>query len=250
MSVSEKLATITDNVRRVYSAGENVGNMYGYQYGYQDGHINGVAEGEKAEHDRFWDSYQGNGVRQNYNYAFYYVGWSDDNFYPKYDINAGAINYAFYYSTITNLEQRLKDCGVIMNTDNTKQLYYTAAYSTITHFPEIGGTDVTNAENAFLQCTKLVSIKKITVSNTSACSFTNAFRTATALTEIRFGENISPQNLNLQWSPLSRDSLLSLINGLADKSGESGWSIALGDENLAKLTDEEKAIMASKGWTY
>ena len=51
---------------------------------------------------------------------------------------------------------------------------------------------------------------------------------------------------------LDHSSLLVIINGLYDYvgAGSSGTRyIKLGDANLAKLTDEEKAIATNKGWT-
>ena len=51
---------------------------------------------------------------------------------------------------------------------------------------------------------------------------------------------------------LDHSSLLLIINGLYDYvgAGSSGTrNIKLGDVNLAKLSDEEKAIATNKGWT-
>ena len=51
---------------------------------------------------------------------------------------------------------------------------------------------------------------------------------------------------------LEHSSLLVIINGLYDYvgAGSSGTRyIKLGATNLAKLSDEEKAIATSKGWT-
>ena len=51
---------------------------------------------------------------------------------------------------------------------------------------------------------------------------------------------------------LEHSSLLLIINGLYDYvgAGSSGTRyIKLGDVNLAKLSDEEKAIATNKGWT-
>lgn len=42
--------------------------------------------GKQAEQDRFWNSFQQNGNRRNYYYAFAYAGFRDDTFNPKYPI--------------------------------------------------------------------------------------------------------------------------------------------------------------------
>ena len=51
---------------------------------------------------------------------------------------------------------------------------------------------------------------------------------------------------------LDHSSLMVIINGLYDYvgAGSSGTRyIKLGDVNLAKLSDEDKAIATNKGWT-
>lgn len=48
---------------------------------------------------------------------------------------------------------------------------------------------------------------------------------------------------------LTRQSLLNLINGLADRTGQSALTMTIGSTNLAKLSDEDKAIATAKNWT-
>lgn len=65
-------------------------------------------------------------------------------------------------------------------------------------------------------------------------------------------------HLNIDLSPcasLTQTSLLNTINGLYDFMGNgetpssSQGTLTLGSTNLAKLTDEQKAVATSKGWT-
>ena len=56
-------------------------------------------------------------------------------------------------------------------------------------------------------------------------------------------------DLDLYDSPLiTHESLLNVINKAADVTA-SPATLTLGSTNLAKLTDEEKAIATNKGWT-
>ena len=56
-------------------------------------------------------------------------------------------------------------------------------------------------------------------------------------------------SLDLSGSPLlTHDSLLNVINEASDVTS-SPKTLTLGATNLAKLTDEEKAIATNKGWT-
>ena len=62
-------------------------------------------KGKQAEYDRFWDSYQENGNKRFYGYAFAY--WNDEVFKPKYtimtDVNANRSNFMFGYATLTEI---------------------------------------------------------------------------------------------------------------------------------------------------
>ena len=62
MSIAEKLTTIAENEQKVYEAGK------------------------KSQYDEFWDTYQTNGQRTNYTYAFSGLGWTDNLYKPKYPI--------------------------------------------------------------------------------------------------------------------------------------------------------------------
>ena len=56
--------------------------------------------------------------------------------------------------------------------------------------------------------------------------------------------------MNVSACPLTKDSLLSLLAILKDNSSTgTKYTITLGATNLAKLTDEEKAIATEKGWS-
>lgn len=80
---------------------------------------------------------------------------------------------------------------------------------------------VTNANNMFVGCGNLESIHIINI---------NA-------------------NLNISESPkLSREALLEIIGNLKEQTSGSK-KLTMGATNLAKLTDEDKAIATNKGWT-
>lgn len=73
-------------------------------------------------------------------------------------------------------------------------------------------------------------VKNLTFENTTITNMTN--------------------NTRIDQSSLTVDSLLSLFNALKDYSIEGGtYTCTIGSTNLAKLTDEQKAIATNKGWT-
>lgn len=49
--------------------------------------------------------------------------------------------------------------------------------------------------------------------------------------------------------PLTQQSLVNMFNALADLTGEQAQTLAIGSANLAKLTNEQKAIATQKNWT-
>lgn len=251
MSIAEKLSTVSDNVQRVYVAGynsgyadgEEIGGNAGFESGYNDGYLQGLEKGRTNERDFFWNEFQKNGERASYNYAFYGEGWSDVNFYPKYDIRFGNDQMVFESCKITDLKQRLIDCGVKMIFgDATQSLYYFFRNAPVTHLPEIGGKSVISAQGAFQTCTDLQSIEKLTLSDTANCPCNSAFRNCLFLEEIRFNQGIRPTSLSLQWSTkLSKASLASM-----NEDGKGyGLIPALSDDVTGSITVSATAVSAA-----
>ena len=53
----------------------------------------------------------------------------------------------------------------------------------------------------------------------------------------------------LNYCPLTVDSLVSVLNALQQLDEGTSYTCTIGSTNLAKLTDEQKAIATNKGWT-
>lgn len=228
MSIAEKLVTIAENELKVYEAGK------------------------QSEYDRFWDAYQQNGERIYYNGAFEGMGWNTETFQPKYNMLVDNANRMFAYSNFNgSLKDRLAVCGVSMSLIGTA-----ANVSSMfegSGFTEIGELDFRIARNSstgvFINSSNLVTIEKI-ILHSNQTTFSNWFSNCTALENIIFEGTINANNFDIHWSTkLTHDSLMSIINCLADRSGQSAYTVTLGTENLAKLTDAEKAIATQKGWT-
>lgn len=73
-----------------------------FDEGYNKGKTDGFVEGKTAEQTAFWDIYQDNGNRRNYDYAFVGSGWTDEVYNPKYSIVTELCNYMFRQSKVTN----------------------------------------------------------------------------------------------------------------------------------------------------
>lgn len=63
------------------------------------------------------------------------------------------------------------------------------------------------------------------------------------------GLNVNISFFNNLHISFRKSTLIALLNGLADRTGQSTLTMDMGATNLAKLTDEEKAIATEKGWT-
>ena len=151
----------------------------------------------------------------------------------------------------------------------------------------IDTSNATDMGNMFSGCSKLEQVRNLLTSNVkffnymfsycsnlkiideldaSSCTFINYMFNGTKSYFTDFGglkdlgkaylttqsANNSAYTLNLSTCPaLTHDSLTNVINGLYDIAsiGVQPQKLQLGSTNLAKLTDEEKAIATNKGWS-
>ena len=211
--------------------------------------------GKKAEYDKMWDVLQPEGITF-YNRKFMGSSFNFDNFYPKRDIrpvgDATQIFYAWENGNCKgDFKARLEECDVVLDTSKATNLGGAFNYSHMDHLPTIDCTGLT------VECSGLFAnswgdmktIEKIILKDTVKCI--NWFNNATGLENVIFEGTIGQKGFDIHWSTkLTHDSLMSLLNALADKSGTgTTFTITLGTENLAKLTDAEKAIATQKGWS-
>lgn len=166
--VAKQLATIAQNEQKVYNAG--------------------IEQGKQAAYVTFWDSFQQNGTRNSYRYAFYSQGtniWTDALYNPKYPIMATA-NYG----------------GDSM---------FQASLITDTKVPITIGA---NASYTFLGCAFLVTIRKLIVSEST--TFNSWFNGCGALINLTVEGVIAQNGLDFRWSTkLSRASHESIVAALS-----------------------------------
>ena len=99
--------------------------------------------------------------------------------------------------------------------------------------------------HAFSYCTDLTSI---TLPNCTSIGNT-AFSYCINLTYVDLGDSFNCNDLNLAVSTrYSVDTLVGILNSLKDRTGQTAYTLTLGATNLAKLTDEQKAIATNKNW--
>lgn len=208
MSIAEKLTTIAKNEERVFLAGHNDG----LGVGYENGKFDGLEIGQQAEHDRFWNENQENGNRTNYAYG-YLRAWTDAMFYPKYDMMPTDASFMFQYTKITDLKDKLELLGVKLDLSECTAMTQMFQGAAITHVPELNMRKVTTCGYAFGTNSKIVTIDKI-ISSEKTVFNVSAFNQADSLQNVTF-EGVITCSVDVHWSPLTKDSLLSLANALS-----------------------------------
>ena len=82
------------------------------------------------------------------------------------------------------------------------------------------------------------------------CGFQHAFMNMGALREIRFKKGTIYKNIGFQQSAnLSADSIQSIIDGLADLTGQTVQTLTFHKTVGNKLTEAQKATITAKNWT-
>ena len=219
--------------------------------------------GKQAEHDRFWDSFQRNGTRIDYQNAFSSpsnvdAGWNMETFKPKYDIKpTQSVSRMFYGTTYLPIDLRStafkQQFGVDIDLSEITTIEQFLSGSAIFAVGTISVTKVSSRlYYAFFSATKLQTIEKLILPMAAEPSMntTAAFMNCNALTTILEIEGVFGNSISFSYSPLGKDTIMRIMNALADYSdGSYKKTLTLGTKNLAKLTDAEKVVATEKGWT-
>ena len=152
---------------------------------------------------------------------------------------------------VTDMTSMFENCSKLtsipnFNTSNvTKMNNMFYGCSSLTTVPLFDTSSVTSMEYMFNSCSKLTTVPQFDTSKVTNMSY--MFRNCRALEAIHM-ININA-NLDISSSTkFTREALLEIIGNLkAQTSGTK--TLTMGATNLAKLTDEDKAIATNKGWT-
>lgn len=231
VTVAEKLSAIGNNMARVYDTGFEKGFDKGRAEGFEEGkqfgdYAQGFEEGKQAERDAFWDAFQ-TAPRVVWSGAFQNSCWNDDTFYPKYDlIPTGSAQSLFRYCGITDLEKRLEECGIILDTSEATSLNCGFGESDLTVIPTINLTKCTTSgatHGLFSGCYPLKTIRKIIVSEMTM--FSSSFLNCRMLENITF-EGVIGSDIDFNTcTKLTEASIRSIIEHLSDTA--SGKTLTL-----------------------
>lgn len=239
MSIATKLAMIAENEQKVYNAGWGKGLQDGVDQGFQTG----VAAGRQEQYDEFWDAFQDNGNRTEYNASFNGSWWNDASFKPKYPIIMKSARQALYSCGASKIP-------VELDTSQATDLTLFAAVSKFTELPVIDARGVprtTKISTAIYNCPNLVKVEKVYL---HGGDWSDSFMRLQNLVEIRFeGEFVT--NINFEYSnKLSRASIESIVAALSDNVTGQTLTFHPTAVNNAFTVDEWETLVATKtNWT-
>ena len=182
---------------------------------------------------------------------------------PKFDSSKVTTMYRMFYgctnlttipvldtSKVTVMEKMFYECTnlVTIPSLDTSQvtlmnhMFYECA--NLTSIPELNTSNAVDMTSMFYGCTKLTIVPLLELSKMESRTSTSYMFTGCANLTILGGFEGLWSNLDLSNSPLlTHESLMNVINYAAKYRSY----LTLGSTNLAKLTDDEKAIATNKG---
>lgn len=174
--------------------------------------------GKQAEYDAFWDKYQENGTRTDYQYGgFGGRGWNDESYKPKYTpkpVHAYSMFQGCLITEITNVDWT-----------NTNSIEGCFAYSgKLKYIGAINANNLAYCNNAFRLCSKLETIELLKLNENTKIN-TQTFDSLPELQNVTIEGNISGSITLGQSTKLTKDSITSIINALW--SGASGKTLTL-----------------------
>lgn len=243
MSVNEKLTAIADEIRsytggtnlltlddmraeisRVDQEGYHEGYDVGHNDGYIEGYIDGYSEGNGEATAAFWEAFTASGTRAFYEYAFRQTTF--EYIRPQYKITPSGCRSLSMFHGCSNLKKIDKAyfdlSGVTAGTAASTAGHYNTFVDcgSLEEIEDIG-LPAGGYYYTFAQCANLHTLEMFRVN--ADCKFNNAFTNCENLQNITVedGSEIGQNGLNFQWSPLTTDSMKSIITHLKDLTGTS-----------------------------
>ena len=153
-------------------------------------------------------------------------------------------------SNVTDMDRMFSNCSAlrtIPELDTSKVTDMSAMFykcTALTSNPQLNTSKVIRMNSAFANCSRLNTIPALDVSNVTEMSY--IFNNCSSLKSVlMYGMKV-----NFDISASTRFEKSDLVTSLKNlKAVKSTQTLTMGSTNLAKLTDEEKAIAINKGWT-
>lgn len=225
----------------------DIGYSNGYNEGTENGIEIGIGQGKQQAYDEQWDNYQDFGNRTDCRCMFGGIGWNVTTMKPKYGIPYITNAYMMFAQCGYNgdlddvfenrgLPLSFKDCG------NVEYLFHQ------TNIPTIGTVDLsgyTGSVASMFNSTNIVTIKNFVPPSVSMAN--SCFQSG--LTNLTIGGEIT-KSINLsRCTKLTSESVQSVLDHLADLTGQTTQTITLPSAIGKALTEEQKALITARNWT-
>lgn len=211
--------------------------------------------GQNSMYGSFWDAFQQNGNRVNYDYGFYGRQWNEGILKPKHRIAPTSANQMFlnnnYKGDLRTLssEDDFLDFSACTNVSNL------FAYANqISHIGKVDMSSATSIAGAFVGCTSLVSIDEVVfnLQGTQAPG-SSIFKNCSALQHVKISGKIGQSISFGESKMLSRDSIESIVDALLESV--RGQTLTLSQtavDNAFKDAEAEwEALMSTKSfWNF
>ena len=240
MSFNEKMTAIADTIRNFggatgkiglddmpkgigevwndgYINGEQVGIADGYWYGWEEGWDEGYMEGEafgiecgkQAEYDRFWTNFLDG--RELHRCLFSGYGWNAETCRPPAPIKPRFATRMFYMSSVPNVTADIVDWS---ECEEYNYCFAESQTETINTLDFSKATKETSLTGVCYYATAVHTIEKVILKDDGTTPLVSStFGLMNALQNISFEGTIG-RDLNMQWSPLTVESMLSIITHL------------------------------------
>lgn len=259
LDIDEMETTIEEESERLDARLEGDGATDIYDAIYQDG----VEDGKKSEYDAFWDAYQEYGYRTFYYAAFAGSGWTNDTYKPKYDIipqyQSGANSMFANTFSIADIYAPLDEKGLKLDFSKNPDFSYTFnGARSICYLRTIDASLSQNMIYTFASMRSCTTIEKLIL--TDNITYIGTFYVCNALKNITIEGIIGQNGFDVSWSPLNKDSIISVINALSTTTTGLTVTLRLDAVNTAfettpgtadgSTSDEWLTLAATKSnWT-
>jgi hypothetical protein len=202
--------------------------------------------GKEAERRERWENILLSLRRNSWGAKFAFAGkaWTDDTFDPPPQMDTTLRPYNaeqfFRECAITDLKGKLEKANVVMDFSDTLYSSNFAYYSAITNFPTINLSKSNAFDAAFAYLKGENVTLPLILGSEGNPKFPGTFDQSTGLTNLTIVSGVIGNNIDLRWSPLTLESIESVLDALSPNATGMTATFNLDAVNKAFETDYGK----------
>lgn len=169
------------------------------------------------------------------------------------NFNLSTDTLAGMFSECPNLKVlNMTNVSMPTSVKSVMSMFYGCTSLTTLDLSSLHFSNLINIASCFRDCKSLQTLNIANWNLAQATATTDAFKNCSKLENLSIGNLPDYKEATYKWgfetcAALTRESLVNIINALPTTT-QTGAKITIGATNVAKLTDEDKAIATSKGW--